>query len=129
MQLLFASQLVKMAKKEKREKKKKGKKDKKAKKEKKQKRRKQPQIQSQAPGDVAPPAATTGVSAERRDRWIREWGHYFGLPSLIVHVITRKWLIFPTRWNLWLTEKYARKYASTEPVDDGTFTFYIARKT
>ncbi|MBT3712162.1 MAG: hypothetical protein HOG15_02285, partial [Anaerolineae bacterium] len=43
-------------------------------------------------------------------------------------VITRKWLISPTRWNLRFTERFVRKYASTEPVDDGTFTFYIARK-
>ncbi len=59
---------------------------------------------------------------------VLEWGHYFGLPSLIIHVITRKWLISPTRWNLYFTEKFVRKYASIEPVDEGTFTFYIARK-
>ncbi len=59
---------------------------------------------------------------------VLEWGHYFGLPSLIVHVLTRKWLLTPARWNLRLTERFVRKYASTEPVDDGTFTFYIARK-
>jgi len=59
---------------------------------------------------------------------VLEWGHYFGLPSLIVHVATRKWLLVPERWNLWLTEKFVRPYASAEPVDDGTFTFYIARK-
>jgi SAM-dependent methyltransferase len=58
---------------------------------------------------------------------VLEWGHYFGLPSLIAHVLTRKWILAPTRWNLALTERYVRKFASTEPVDDGTFTFYIAR--
>lgn len=59
---------------------------------------------------------------------VLEWGHYFGLPSLIVHVLTRKWMLVPTRWNLAFTERFVRKYASVEPVDDGTFTFYIAKK-
>ena len=39
-----------------------------------------------------------------------------------------RWIISPTKWNLALTERFVRKYASPEPVDDGTFTFYIARK-
>jgi hypothetical protein len=43
-------------------------------------------------------------------------------------VLTGKWIIRGARWNLWLTERFVRKYASPEPVDDGTFTFYIARK-
>jgi SAM-dependent methyltransferase len=59
---------------------------------------------------------------------VLEWGHYFGLPSLIVHVLTGRWLISRTRWNLWLTERFVRRYASPEPVADGTFTFYIAKK-
>ena len=59
---------------------------------------------------------------------VLEWGHYFGLPSLIVHVFTRKWLLSSTRWSLYFTERFVRKYASVEPVDDGSYTFYIARK-
>jgi len=57
-----------------------------------------------------------------------EWGHYFGVPSVAAKVLTGKWIIAPTKWNLWLTERYVKKYASPEPVADGTFTFYIARK-
>jgi SAM-dependent methyltransferase len=57
-----------------------------------------------------------------------EWGHYFGLPSAVAKLLTGKWIISPTKWNLALTEAYVRKYASPEPVDDGTYTFYIARK-
>jgi SAM-dependent methyltransferase len=57
-----------------------------------------------------------------------EWGHYFGLPSLVARKLTGRWIIARTRWNLSLTEKFVRRYASTEPVEDGTFTFYIARK-
>lgn len=59
---------------------------------------------------------------------VLEWGHYFGLPSLVAKRLTRKWIIAPEKLNLWLTEKFIRKYAATSPVEDGTFTFYIARK-
>jgi SAM-dependent methyltransferase len=59
---------------------------------------------------------------------VLEWGHYFGLPSLVSKALTGKWILSPTKWNLSLTESYVRKYASPAPVEDGTFTFYIARK-
>jgi SAM-dependent methyltransferase len=59
---------------------------------------------------------------------VLEWGHYFGLPSLVAHTLTGKWILAPTRWNLWLTERFVRRYASPAPVENGTFTFYIARK-
>ncbi len=57
-----------------------------------------------------------------------EWGHYFGLPSLIARKLTGKWILSRTHWNLWFTERFVRRYASPEPVPDGTYTFYIARK-
>jgi SAM-dependent methyltransferase len=60
---------------------------------------------------------------------VLEWGHYFGLPSLLARKLTGRWIIAPAKWNLWLTEKIVSRYASAEPVEDGTFTFYIARKT
>ena len=59
---------------------------------------------------------------------VLEWGHYFGLPSLAARKLTGRWVIAPAKWNLWLTEKFVRQYASTEPIEDGVFTFYIARK-
>jgi SAM-dependent methyltransferase len=59
---------------------------------------------------------------------VLEWGHYFGVPSVLVRVLTGKWIISRTKWNLALTEKFVKKYASPEPVENGTFTFYIARK-
>ena len=59
---------------------------------------------------------------------VLEWGHYFGLPSLVARVLTGRWLISRARWNLWLTERFVRKYASPAPLDDGTFTFFIAKK-
>jgi SAM-dependent methyltransferase len=59
---------------------------------------------------------------------VLEWGHYFGLPSLVAKKITGKWILTSVKWNLWLTEKYVRRYAVIGPVDDGTFSFYVARK-
>jgi SAM-dependent methyltransferase len=57
-----------------------------------------------------------------------EWGHYFGLPSLLSKQLTHHWILSPTRWNLGLTEKVLQRFASPEPLETGTFTFYIARK-
>jgi SAM-dependent methyltransferase len=59
---------------------------------------------------------------------VLEWGHYFGVPSVVARVLTGRWIIAPTHWNLALTELYVRNYASPRPVENGTFTFYIARK-
>jgi len=56
-----------------------------------------------------------------------EWGHYLGAPTLLPHAISKKWIIAPWRWNLFLTERYANRYAVAEPDSQGTFTFYIAR--
>ncbi|MCS7010589.1 MAG: class I SAM-dependent methyltransferase [Anaerolineales bacterium] len=59
---------------------------------------------------------------------VLEWGHYFGLPSLVAKKLTGRWILAPAKWNLWLTEQFVRRYASSEPVEDGTFTFYVAKK-
>jgi SAM-dependent methyltransferase len=59
---------------------------------------------------------------------VLEWGHYFGLPSLLSRYLTGKWILLPNRANLFLAEKLVRPYASTAEVEDGTITFYLARK-
>jgi SAM-dependent methyltransferase len=59
---------------------------------------------------------------------ILEWGHFFGLPALIVKKLTGRWIIVPAKWNLWLIERNIRKYVSPEPDEDGVFTFYVSRK-
>lgn len=60
---------------------------------------------------------------------VTEWGHYFGLPSLVSKMLTGRWLIAPTRWNLALTERYVRRhYQPAQPSQDGVCTFFIARK-
>jgi len=60
---------------------------------------------------------------------VMEWGHYFGLPCLIIRFITRKWILAPYRWNLFLTEKYIRPYYEEVTAKErGVYTFYKARK-
>jgi ubiquinone/menaquinone biosynthesis C-methylase UbiE len=60
---------------------------------------------------------------------VLEWGHYFGLPSLIIHFLFRKWILVPARWNLKLTEAITRSVYNEPSVQEkGVYTFYIARK-
>jgi len=59
---------------------------------------------------------------------VLEWGHYLGAVSLLPRILFKRWIISPTRWNLWLTEKLLRPFARTEPQPDGTYTFFIARR-
>lgn len=59
---------------------------------------------------------------------VLEWGHYFGIPSVVARTLTGRWILAPTKWNLWFTERYVRKFSSPAPTENGTFTFYIARK-
>lgn len=57
-----------------------------------------------------------------------EWGHYFGLPSLICKKLTGRWNLARRRWNFWLTERLVRKHYQLKPRQDGSMTFYIARR-
>jgi len=60
---------------------------------------------------------------------VLEWGHFFGAPTLLPHLLTKKWIIAPTLWNLALTEKIIRPYAQPRPDVNGVFTFFIAKKS
>jgi ubiquinone/menaquinone biosynthesis C-methylase UbiE len=72
------------------------------------------------------------------DRWwhyfspealrVLEWGHYFGLPTLLPHFLARRWILAPTHWNLAITDRLIRPYATTEPHPRGTYTFFVATK-
>jgi SAM-dependent methyltransferase len=60
---------------------------------------------------------------------VTEWGHYFGLPSLLVRKVTGRWILVPRRWNLWPIYRLIEKhYLSTPESDNGVCTFYIARR-
>jgi SAM-dependent methyltransferase len=56
-----------------------------------------------------------------------EWGHYFGAPTLLPHAVSKRWIIAPWRWNLFLTEWLVRPYAIADHHPSGTYTFYVAR--
>ncbi|MDO9086008.1 MAG: class I SAM-dependent methyltransferase [Anaerolineaceae bacterium] len=58
-----------------------------------------------------------------------EWGHYFGLPSLVSHFLFRRWIIVPKRWNLSLINDYLTKFYRENPIQkEGSYSFYIAHK-
>jgi len=58
-----------------------------------------------------------------------ELGHYFGLPSLITHVIFRKWVVVPQKWNLSLTYQYLKKFYDEDPKQPlGSYSFYLTHK-
>ena len=57
-----------------------------------------------------------------------EWGHYFGTPSAIVHAATRRWIMVPAKWNLWLTDKLVRRYYREPLPEKGAYVFFIAHK-
>lgn len=59
---------------------------------------------------------------------VMEWGHFFGLPSLVSRKLTGKWILAPTRWNLGIIYRILKPYYEQDPVrNDGTYTFYIAQ--
>ncbi len=39
-----------------------------------------------------------------------EWGHYLGLPALVCKGLTGRWVLWPSRLNLWLTERVVRPF-------------------
>jgi SAM-dependent methyltransferase len=58
-----------------------------------------------------------------------EWGHYFGLPSLVCRLLFKRWILVPSRWNLALTERLLRGYYQSGPIsEEGVYTFFIARR-
>lgn len=57
-----------------------------------------------------------------------EWGHYFGAPCVLAKKISHRWILAPTNWNLWLTERLVARYARFQVDREGTYTFYLARR-
>ncbi|MGD8605455.1 MAG: class I SAM-dependent methyltransferase [Anaerolineales bacterium] len=79
--------------------------------------------------------ATAGFRIEKTFRYFSpsalamlEWGHYFGAPTLLPRKLIHRWIVAPWRWNLWLTDRLVRRYYNESPRDDGTYSFYLARK-
>jgi SAM-dependent methyltransferase len=59
---------------------------------------------------------------------VLEWGHYFGAPCLLPRWTIGRWILAPTRWNLWLTEQLVRPYYEELASEVGTYTYYLARR-
>ena len=61
---------------------------------------------------------------------VLEWGHYFGLPSLVSKKLFDRWILAPSRWNLgWLAESLRRYYDEPREQPLGSYSFYIVRKS
>lgn len=59
---------------------------------------------------------------------VLEWGHYFGVPAWVSKLIFDRWILAPTKWNLFLTERLVRPYYDCDPrSQDGVYSFYITR--
>jgi SAM-dependent methyltransferase len=64
-----------------------------------------------------------------------EWGHYLGLPSLVCKKLTGRWVLWPSRANLWLAERALRPlYRESLSLgnDDGSgagaYLFFVAAR-
>lgn len=60
---------------------------------------------------------------------VLEWGHYFGLPSLISRWLFKRWILVNSPWNLILTRKICESvYYEPAEQPDGVYSFYVARR-
>ncbi len=57
-----------------------------------------------------------------------EWGHYLGLPSAVSKALFGRWVLWPSRANLWLTEKLLRRYYEEGKQEKGAYVFFVTRK-
>ncbi|MFQ6101713.1 MAG: class I SAM-dependent methyltransferase [Anaerolineae bacterium] len=66
----------------------------------------------------------------RRALTVLEWGHYLGLPSLVCKKLTGRWVLCPSRANLWFTEWLVRPFyrESLSLNDTGAYLFFVAQK-
>jgi SAM-dependent methyltransferase len=59
---------------------------------------------------------------------VLEWGHYFGLPSWVCKILFGRWILAPTDWNLFLTDRLVRPHYDPDPRSaQGAYSFYITR--
>lgn len=58
-----------------------------------------------------------------------EWGHYFGLPSLLARWLFGRWILLPAPWNLALTRRLVQPFYDEPPEHpQGAYTFYLTRR-
>ncbi len=59
---------------------------------------------------------------------VLEWGHFFGVPSWVSKILFKRWIIAPTSWNLWLTNRLVRPHYDNNPISPlGVYSFYITK--
>ncbi len=60
---------------------------------------------------------------------VMEWGHFLGLPSLVLRKLTGKWILMPTRRNLGIVYRLLQPYyLPSAECGNGVCTFYIAQR-
>jgi len=47
---------------------------------------------------------------------------------LLPHKLFGRWILAPYHWNLALTQRFVRRYADVNPRQDGTYSYYLARR-
>jgi SAM-dependent methyltransferase len=57
-----------------------------------------------------------------------EWGHFLGLPALVTKKLTGRWILWPSRANLWLTERLLRSLYEAPLPKTGAYLFFVAHK-
>ncbi|HSR31615.1 MAG TPA: class I SAM-dependent methyltransferase [Anaerolineae bacterium] len=55
-------------------------------------------------------------------------GHYFGAPSLVAKRLSGRWILAPTRWNLFLAERWLRPLYEEPLPEVGAYLFFVAEK-
>lgn len=64
----------------------------------------------------------------RRALTALEWGHYLGLPSLVCKRLTGRWVLWPSRVNLWPTERLLRPLFEEPLSGEGAYLFFVAER-
>ncbi|MFZ6020726.1 MAG: methyltransferase domain-containing protein [Chloroflexota bacterium] len=60
---------------------------------------------------------------------VLEWGHYFGLPSLVSRWLFKRWILVSQPWNLAITQRVCQSVYQEPPEQEtGVYSFYIAKK-
>ena len=60
---------------------------------------------------------------------ILEWGHLFGIPSWLSKKIFGKWILIPSKWNLWVVSVWLKRhYLLEQESPEGAYTFFISKK-
>lgn len=58
-----------------------------------------------------------------------EWGHYLGLPSLVARWLFGRWILWPSRVNLWPTERLLRPLYEEPLPREGAYLFFVAERS